>query len=132
MGFWGKVFGTEKVIDGIYNGVDKIIFTPEEKADHFLRILKAYEPFKLLQRFLALIVGIPYVIVYLVSAFFFIYGVTLGDIETSKRIIQASKDLSIMNNEVLGMPFAIILSFAFGGGMLEGGIRAFRRDKKES
>ena len=132
MGFLSRLFGTEKIVDGLYNGIDKAVFTSEEKADHFLRILKAYEPFKLLQRFLALIVGIPYMLVWIMCAIFYIYGLTVEDLEVGKRMIDGSKELAKLNNEQLGMPFAIILSFAFGGGMLEGGIRAFRRDKKES
>lgn len=132
MGFWARLFGSEKLIDGAISGVDKVWFTDEEKADHFLRLLKAYEPFKLLQRFMALIVGIPYMLVWIICAIFFIYGLTVEDLETSKRMIEGSKELASLNNEQLGMPFAIILSFAFGGGMIEGGIRAFKRDKKEA
>ena len=126
MNFWAKLFGTGKVVDGIYNGVDKIIFTKEERADHFLKILKAYEPFKILQRFLALIIGIPYMLVYITSAGLYVYGFTIDDLVHAQRVIEASKELASMNNENLGTPLAIILSFAFGGGMIEGGLRAFK------
>lgn len=126
MGFWKRLLGSDKIVDGIYNGIDKSVFTSEERADHFLRILKAYEPFKLLQRFMALIVGIPYMFVWIVCAVFYIYGLTVEDLDAAKRMIDGSKELAKLNNEQLGVPFAIILSFAFGGGMLEGGIRAFK------
>lgn len=37
MSFWGKLFGTEKaldaVIDGVSNGLDKLVYTDEERAD---------------------------------------------------------------------------------------------------
>lgn len=37
MSFWGKLFGTEKaltaVVDGVSNGLDKLVYTDEEKAD---------------------------------------------------------------------------------------------------
>lgn len=37
MSFWGKLFGTEKalngIVDGVTNGLDKLIYTDEEKAD---------------------------------------------------------------------------------------------------
>lgn len=37
MSFWGKLFGTDKalnaVIDGVSNGLDKLVYTDEEKAD---------------------------------------------------------------------------------------------------
>jgi len=51
MGLLGKIFGSDdaisKAADGIYNGVDKAFYTDEEKAEGFLSLLKAYEPFKL-------------------------------------------------------------------------------------
>lgn len=37
MSFWGKLFGTEKalsgIVDGVTSGLDKLIYTDEEKAD---------------------------------------------------------------------------------------------------
>lgn len=37
MSFWGKLFGTDKaltaVIDGVSSGLDKLVYTDEEKAD---------------------------------------------------------------------------------------------------
>lgn len=37
MSFWGKLFGTDKalegVIDGVSNGLDKLFYTDEEKAE---------------------------------------------------------------------------------------------------
>lgn len=37
MGFWGKLFGSEKaltgVVDGVTNGLDKIWYTDEEKSE---------------------------------------------------------------------------------------------------
>lgn len=37
MSFWGKLFGTEKalngIVDGVTNGLDKLIYTDEERAD---------------------------------------------------------------------------------------------------
>lgn len=129
MGFWGRLFGTEKVVDGLYNGIDKSFFTDEEKANHFLKILKAYEPFKLAQRLLALIVGIPYVIIYMISALTFVYGMSIENLDHATRVIEASKSLATLNNDNLGMPFAIILGFYFSGGMIEGGINAWKGKK---
>jgi hypothetical protein len=37
MGFFGKLFGSEKalsgIVDGVTNGLDKLVYTDEEKAD---------------------------------------------------------------------------------------------------
>ena len=37
MSFWGKLFGSEKALDGVVSGVtdglDKLIYTDEERAD---------------------------------------------------------------------------------------------------
>lgn len=133
MGFWGKLFGTEKVIDGAIAGIDKAFYTAEEKAENGIivmgikeKLLKAYEPYKIAQRFLALIVAIPYMMVYLLSAGFYAYGLTIEDIETAKRMLEASKALGVMNNDNLGTPFAIILGWYFTGGVIEGSIRAFK------
>lgn len=72
MSIWGTLFGSKNVIkqaaNGIYNGVDKAFYTKEEKAQGFLELLKAYEPFKIAQRLLALVISIPYVVVWLMSA----------------------------------------------------------------
>lgn len=111
MSFFSRLFGSEKAVGGIVKGVDAAFFTKEEKAEHFLRILKAYEPFKLAQRFLALIVGIPYVVVWVICA------VTMFFTDTSKVVAE-------WNNETLGTPFALILAFYFGGGAVEGIIRS--------
>jgi hypothetical protein len=123
MGLWSKLFGSKKVIEGVYDGIDKSFFTQEEKADYFQKMLKLYEPYKLAQRLLALIVGIPYMIVYLTSAGLYVYGVVNID---STHLIQASKDLATLNNDNLGTPFAIILGFYFTGGVIEGSVRAFK------
>ena len=36
MGFWGKLFGTEKalsgIVDGVTKGLDALVYTDEEKA----------------------------------------------------------------------------------------------------
>lgn len=113
MNIFGKLFGSEKVVDGVFKGIDSAFFTQDEKAGHFLSLLKAYEPFKITQRFLSLVVGMPYVMVWLLAAVL----IAFGDMETGKILAQ-------WNNDTLGTPFAIILAFYFGGGMVEGIIKA--------
>lgn len=64
MNIFGRLFGSDehigKLVDGAYNGIDKIVYTDEEKADHFKKLLTLYEPFKITQRLLAVIFGSTY------------------------------------------------------------------------
>lgn len=112
MNIFQKLFGSEKVIgkavDGIYNGVDKLAFTEEEKADNFRKLLKLYEPFKIAQRFLALIFGIPYAIAWLLtfSSTFFI-----DNIESIELQID-------MLSGTMGQIVLAIVAFYFLGGTL--------------
>jgi len=67
MNILGKLFGSDKAMSGIYDGLDALVYTPEEKAKNFQKLLKLYEPFKIAQRFLALIFGIPYALAWFVT-----------------------------------------------------------------
>lgn len=130
MSIWGTLFGSENVIkraaDGIYNGVDKAFYTKEEKAGGFLNLLKAYEPFKIAQRLLALVISIPYVTVWLMSASMLVVA---GFVEPAygKQIEEAARVLGELNNDTLGLPTALVLGFYFGGGAVEGVVDRFRK-----
>jgi hypothetical protein len=113
MGWFSKLIGTEKVIDAGMNGIDKAFYTDEEKAEDKLRrmqmktaLLKAYEPFKVAQRLLALIFSIPYVIAWfslLIASFFM-------DVDKQfKFLIESDMALAVL----------IILGFYFLGGASE-------------
>ena len=134
MGIFSTLFSSDNIVnkaaDGIYNGIDKIVYTDEEKAEirlkaaeHFLKLLKAYEPFKIAQRLLALTFAIPYVAVWLVCAALFLYGALASDTSA----VSTSKELAKMNNETLATPVALILAFYFSGGMLEGALREWKK-----
>ena len=131
MGILGSIFGTEsavnKTVDGIYNGVDKAVFTKEEKASHFLLLLKAYEPFKLAQRLLAITVVPIYILVWLCSVTLLMIGVFADD---PINLLKASEELGNRNNETLGLPVSLILGFYFGGGAVEGIISKFWEKRK--
>lgn len=128
MGLFAKLLGSDKIIHSASKGIDAAFFTNEEKAGHFLSLLKAYEPFKITQRLLALIVGIPYVTVWLLSACMMLISGFLSP-EIAQGVFETSKALAEESNEALGTPFAIILSFYFGGGAVEGVVRAVRKSK---
>lgn len=132
MSFLGRLFGSDTVInkaaEGIYNGVDKALFTNEERAGHFLNLLKAYEPFKLAQRFLALTVTIPYVVTWLMCALMLVTAAFV-DPDYGNQIAAAAKDLGSLNNDTLGVPVALVLAFYFGGGAVEGVVARVRENK---
>jgi hypothetical protein len=133
MSLFGKIFGTKDVIkkaaDGIYNGVDASFFTEEEKAEYRLNLLKAYEPFKLIQRVLATLVTSVYLGVWVLSAILYVISIFFDPctVEVVCKYVQlqeVSKDLAMMNNTTLGNPFLAIMGLYFAGGMLEGALRS--------
>ena len=133
MSFFGRLFGSDSVIqkaaDGIYNGVDAIFHTKEEQAKHFLKLLKAYEPFKLTQRFVALAIAIPYVVIWMMCALMIVASAfmepCLSDVVCrSSAVLDTARLLADLNNQTLGRPLAIVLFFYFGGGAAEGLVRA--------
>ncbi len=124
---WGvvsKLLGSDKVIENASQGIDKMFFTNEEKAETWINTMKAYEPFKIAQRLIALIVTSVYLFIWIMSAIGFIFSFWFSD------ILNLSKDLASLNNEVLGLPFTLIIGFYFGGGMMEGVVSKLKNKKK--
>jgi hypothetical protein len=123
MGIWASLFGNKNVIktaaDGIYNGVDAAFYTDEEKSKGFLDLLKGYEPFKIAQRLLMLVLAVPFVLIWVMCAGFMLaagtFDPTYGD-----QLRQAAMEVGQLNNATLGTPVALVAAFYFGGGALEG------------
>lgn len=125
MSIWGKIFGTQKVIDGVMKGADKLVYTDQEKKETFERLLTLYEPFKLAQRLLAVIYSVPFVLIHFVCFIGEMINIALGnDYGIFKPVME-------INNETLGLPCLTILGFYFAGGCFEGVVRA-RAKKNES
>ncbi len=121
MGLLGKIFGSEKAIEKVSSGIDKVFFTKEEKSEQWVETLKAYEPFKLAQRLIALLVTSVYLFVWLVCSVMMALGTW------QEAVTEQSQLLAEWNNETLGIPFIIIISFYFAGGVAEGVIGKFKR-----
>jgi len=113
MGFFSRLFGSDKIIDAGVNGIDAMIFTDEEKSNAKMQFLKLYEPYKLAQRYLALIYSIPYALAWLVTfiASFFI--------DVALQIELLKGDAFYIN--------IVILSFYFGGGAASGVVEKFKK-----
>ena len=140
-GALGKIFGSEKVIDAGISGIDKAFYTKEERADDDIKktgakllFMKAYEPFKLAQRLLAFMLGVPFVIIHFIIAMFwivlilvsFIKGFPLGEIPQIYEFgVAQLQRVAEMNNQTLGEPLAWVFIFYFAGGAGEGLISKF-------
>lgn len=119
MGFWSGLFGSGDTVSKGFDLVDEAFYTDQEEAETTIKkmsakelILKAYEPFKLAQRYMMIIVGVPYVTAWVVTflASFFV------DVATQITILDGK----------MGVVFLSIASFYFGGGLLEGAIKAVK------
>ena len=109
MGIFSKLLGSDKIVDSSLKGIDAIFYTDQERAENKKAFLKLYEPFKVAQRYLALIFSIPYVLMVVVTfvASFFM------DVTTQKELLIGD----------IGTIVGIIVAFYFLGGSLAGGFK---------
>ena len=105
-GFLGKLLGSEKAVDAGMKGIDALVYTDQEKADRKLEFLENYKPFKLCQRYLALLFSVPYVLGWIIAL-----GFTAGGRPTG--------DLMALLDGRMGDAVALIVLFYFGGGAIE-------------
>ena len=91
-------------------GIDTAFYIDDENAQSYERrlllkqgLLKAYEPFKVAQRFLAILYGIPYVV-----AWFTLFAVSF--------VVDTSAQLDFLVNSEMAYANLIILAFYFAGG----------------
>jgi len=109
---FGKLFGSDKVIDGAMRGIDALVFTDEEKAkmsvtkgELKVKLLSAYEPFKLAQRYLALIFSGLFAVSFITALAMAVMGMDY------KPILEVVAAFS------LGYIILAIVTFYFGGGL---------------
>lgn len=106
------LFSSDKLIDNITSGVDKMVLTTEEKLDNFKELLQLYAPFKIAQRFCMLIFCIPYAICWTIT---FIAGFWIKNEPMLKTL-----------DGDMGTIVITIVVFYFGGGALEGAVTRFK------
>lgn len=123
MALLDKIFGSDKVVSQTTEAIDKMVYTNEEKAENKIALLAAYEPFKLAQRLIALIVTAVYLFVWLICVAMTCIGYW------SDKAIELAQVIAEWNNELLSMPFILIMSFYFAGGAAEGVLEKFKRRK---
>jgi len=112
MGIFSTLFGSKDIVKGVMNGIDKMVLTDEERTDAKMNFMKLYEPFKVAQRYIAVICCIPYVLGWFVTlcASFYI------DVDIQLKILSGD-----MSNIVLA-----IVAFYFLGGATEGVVKRFK------
>lgn len=135
MSVFGRIFGTDTIIEKAVQTIGKSILGTDEKVADLIQLNKSYEPFKLAQRVLAFaLVGVYSFIWLLASVMFCISG--FMDASTlvtapSNHLAESAKVMGQLNNETLGMPVALIVTFYFGGGALEGVVRRLKEGKTQ-
>ena len=125
-GFWGSIFGSDKVVGGLMDTADAMWETTEEKSKAKMMFLKLYEPFKKVQRLAVAIVVPPFVFIHVLIAgtwLAMIWFPSNGEL-FDFRVAQL-KEVASMNSLTLGDPVAWILAFYFLGGAGEGIIKAW-------
>lgn len=108
MGILGKIFGAKSIVDAGIRSIDALVFTDEEKSKAKLTLLKAYEPFKIAQRYLALIFAANFTIAFTLCLLLAALG----------RDIQPVVDVVVAFS--LGQIMLAVVAFYFLGGVTNG------------
>lgn len=113
MSLWAKLFGSGNAVEKTLEITDEAFYTDQEEAsdrlarfDKKAKVLEAYEPFKLAQRYLAMIVLPPYALAWFVTFIFSFW-------------VDVTKQIEMLTSST-GIPaIALAISiFYFGGGVL--------------
>lgn len=122
-----KIFSAGDLVkdsaQAVISGVDKSIYTNEEKADKFNELLKLYEPFKLAQRYLAVLISAVYLGVHLMI--FALWVVDIFFIDGSH--LESIQKIATWNNDALFYPFLTINAFYFSGGVINSAAARFAK-----
>lgn len=126
-GFLGKVFGTDKalagVVDGVSNGLDKLIYTDEEKAEDKAKAttearqmvvdwMRATQGQNLARRLIALSITAVWLSMYLLAVLMNMVAVFTNNegVLTSDKLGEVS---TIATNSAMDMNPAVMLILAF-------------------
>jgi len=113
LGVIGKMLGSGDVIKKGLDLIDDLHTSTEEeiaaKSKAKIDLMNAYAPFKIAQRYLALMFGLTFI-----GSYFLVLGMTLSGQGDADAVTKVMEQFSI-NYAML-----IILGFYFGGGAVEG------------
>lgn len=137
MGFFGRLFGTEKAINDITdkeNGllvraggwVDGLSHTDQEKAEHSLKVrewglnqLEALAPFKVVQRILAFAISFVWILV----ACNALAAMWVEALYPETKIVEVMLEFAF--SDFVFWPVTVCYGLYFGGGLIE----SFKRTK---
>ena len=109
----GKILGSDKVIEKGLGLIDSMHTSTEEevkaKTDQKVQLLQSYAPFKLAQRYLALMFGITFLGSYILVLVMTLTG--KGDPDAVTKV---------MDQFTINYSMLVILGFYFGSGAVEG------------
>lgn len=115
MGILSSILGGSEIIKNGFKLIDDMHTSKEEEIQAKVKgkvgLLKAYSPFKIAQRYLALIFTFTFI-----GSFLLVLGMVLagqGDISSVK---------TVLSEFYIGEIMLTIVGFYFGGGFLEGAI----------
>lgn len=122
MSFWGKLFGSDKalsgVVDGITNGIDKIWYTDEEKSEDAAKAKRDAAGFlinwmestkgqNLARRFLAMMITFVWLVQYLIAKALLIAAVWVDEPD------QLMKSAAVISADAQSMTGAMMLILGF-------------------
>ena len=117
MGILSKILGSGDVLSKGFDLIDSMHTSKEEeisaKSKAKIDLMGAYAPFKIAQRYIALIFTVTFVL-----SFVLVLGLTLGGVGD----VEAIK--SVLGEFYIGEIMMTIVLFYFGGGALEGALNA--------
>ena len=142
MSFWGRLFGsdkaTEKLIDNVSNGIDKLWYTDEEKAEDrasarregqtvMMAWMKNTQGQNLSRRLIALCITFVWLLMFLISAVLNV--VAIWQSPEAAELIMASSGVIKESAQDLTSAVMLILSFYFAapymGSIAEGALKRF-------
>ena len=125
MSFFGKLFGTEKaltgIVDGVSSGLDKLVYTDEEKADAAAKDrsearamvvgwMAATQGQNLARRLIALSITGAWLGLYLISVVTSFIAIFVGSDVTVNKLLAAS---ALSKNSAIELNNAVMLILAF-------------------
>lgn len=126
MSILGAILGSKSVMKAGAAAVDALHLSAEETADIKQGFLALYEPFKRAQRWLMMLISIPFVTIHVTIFGFWLYSLkTMANIKDYKFLVTQIQEMVNLNNMALGEPLGWIVIFYYGGGAAEGAIKRF-------
>lgn len=122
LGLLGKIFGSDSVIEKAGDLIDDAFYTDSEeaadkkemtkfKAEHRIKLMDAYAPFKVAQRFIAFGFVFVFLFIMLNGVIGALYGVVpMENVDNARNFA---------DKMWLGEIIIMIVSFYFGGGLAE-------------